>query len=355
MKKNETMKSSKKVKNSTKIFRVIIIFWMFILFCYICEDAFRTIEINKKKEQFEMECLPHYVHKRQVQRELKKIDNDFQKERQPKCTIQIVFTELSSKVYELCYPPLKEKELTGVLALSLNQIPGEYDCMSKKEFRTLVNLGWSTCVLYDGSLKFETWWEALKGKLKENNIELPKTICFTNDSYNREMDVMLAKKGFQIVIQKKSKEIRLQEVNEGGIWHIEGQGWKGHEPRRVFLDAIEKHAAFALFVGFTEEDELFNEGSYRDLVFDLHEYSLTNQLIVGSSQHAREHFQKRVIEATLIEKRQYIEKKRLLRNKILEIEQTVNNIVEEYYYNGGSNEPSSGKIFGSNSNSTTKE
>ena len=129
----------------------------------------------------EEQLRPLNVKRQQLKQQIENLADEYQAARRPKATTQILFTELDPRVYEVCYPIMKEREFTGILAISSKQLPGEKNCMKVEQFEQLLEEGWSVCIRFDDSARLSTQWTSLKKQLKKLNIEEPTTVYFVKD------------------------------------------------------------------------------------------------------------------------------------------------------------------------------
>ena len=285
---------------------------------------------RQKKEEakevlaLEEELRPLNVRRQKIKKQLEEIAEAYEAGRRPKATTQILFTELEPRVYELCYPIMKEHEFTGVLALSDQQLPGAENCMTEEQFEELLDAGWSVCVRFDDSAHLNTQWNALKKKLKNFNIDAPTTAYFAEGIYSSELDTAIEKCGFTIAIHHGEDGLPLVQKNdETGIWHLGAVGIRGKEPRLRFMEAIDGKANIITLVGFSLTEEMYVEKSFRSLLDTCKDYEVSEDLLIGSPEDARIHFQSRTVEAGEAEKQAYLDKKAKLEAKLEEVEKQI--------------------------------
>jgi hypothetical protein len=272
----------------------------------------------------EEQLRPLNVKRQQLKQQIENLADEYQAARRPKATTQILFTELDPRVYEVCFPIMKEREITGLLALSSKQLPGEENCMKVEQFEQLLEEGWSVCVRFDDSARLSTQWTSLKKQLKKLNIEEPTTVYFPKEIYKSNLDATIEKCGFQIVIhQGEENKPLVQEKDEKGLWHLGAVGLKGKEPRIRFMDAINKKGNIITLVGFTLEEEMYMETSFTSLLDSCKDYERKEELLIGSPEDARLHFQNRTDEAGEVEKQEYLANKAELEAKLIELEKQI--------------------------------
>jgi len=272
----------------------------------------------------EEQLRPFNVKRQQLKKKITDLAEEYQAARRPKATTQILFTELDPRVYEVCYPIMKEREITGLLALSSKQLPGEKNCMKVEQFEQLLEEGWDVCVRFDDSARLSTQWTSLKKQLKKLNIEEPTTVYFAKDKYNSNLDATIEKCGFQIVIHHGEDGAPLiQTDDEKGIWHLGAIELQGKEPRSRFMEAIEGKGNLVTLIGFTIAEELYEERPFRSIIDTCKEYEYKEELLVVSPEDARIHFQNRTDEAGEAEKQEYLKKKADLESQIQELDKQI--------------------------------
>ena len=124
----------------------------------------------KQEAAWEEERLPHSVKKQRLTKELEQLEKLYQSDKQPRATTQFLFTELDKQVYEECYPSMEESKFTGVLIVSQKEFPGAEGCMSKEQFKTLLDAGWSVCIEWNKEIQESVTYFVIR-KSKRINIE----------------------------------------------------------------------------------------------------------------------------------------------------------------------------------------
>ena len=92
----------------------------------------------QKYEKIDDARRPLLVKKQEIEQQLVDLDKNYEANKVPKGTTQVIFTGLEADVYNICYPIMKEHEYTGTLAISLNQLPGMEGLMTVEQFQELV-------------------------------------------------------------------------------------------------------------------------------------------------------------------------------------------------------------------------
>ena len=307
-----------------KVLPMVALGLLLVMVIILWTDHRQKKEEAKEVLALEEELRPLNVRRQKIKKQLEEIAEAYEAGRRPKATTQILFTQLEPRVYELCYPIMKEHEFTGVLALSEQQLPGAENCMTEEQFEELLDAGWSVCVRFDDSAQLNTQWNALKKKLKNFNIDAPTTVYFADGIYDSGLDATIEKCGFTIAIHHGEEGLPLVQKNdETGIWHLGAVGIRGKEPRLRFMEAIDGKANIITLVGFSLTEEMYVEKSFRSLLDTCKDYEVSEDLLLGSPEDARAHFQSRTVESGEAEKQAYLDKKAKLEAKLEEVEKQI--------------------------------
>lgn len=313
-----------KGKSAKRIWTTIALCLAFLLGIFLFVENRKSMQVSQELLSLEEQLRPLNVKKQNLARELKELDRNYEAIRRPKATAQLLFTEADSRVYEVCYPLMKEQKLTGVLALSENSFPGMEKCMTEQQFKELLDEGWSICARFNSSARLTSQWDSLKKKLESIDVEQPTTAYFANTIYNTNLDSTLTKCGFSIVVHHGEQKLSVvQPKDENGIWHIGSVGLKGQNPKILFFDALEKQANLVTLINFTSEDELYTEKPFNDFISTCSQRVALEELLVVSPEDARAHFQNRIEEANPEAKQEYLTKKQELQTELEKVQKEI--------------------------------
>ena len=274
---------------------------------------------------------PLTVKQEQLQQELETLEKNYEKSKSPNAVVQVVFTELSERVYSECYPIMQEYEYTGTLALSDTQLPGQEGCMNVEQFQELMDAGWQVAITWKNDVAAKQWWTNLQNRLTVLGIENELILYFPQGTYNTELDTIIQELGFAIaVVNKGEEEQPLQLQHEEGIWHVGSVGMMTSKPRLWLREAVAQDANLAYLIGFTLEEELYNEKSFRSMLNCFDEYEATEELITTNIVEAREHFRSRNVGVAPEIESQYQEKKAELEKELAEVKNKLEKIDAKY-------------------------
>lgn len=286
---------------------------------------------NEQYEEWNDERRPIKVELKKVEQQLENLNRNYEAEKMPRGTTQLIFTDLSEKIHSNAYPIMKEYGYKGVLAVSAEQLPGKAGCMSEIQFKELIEDGWTICVKWDEQILTNKWWNTLKRGLKELKMEPGNVVYFPEGTYATKWDSIAQQRGFSIVvIEKTDTENPLQLQNESGLWHIGAIGFMTTQPKAWLMEATAKDANITYLINFELEKQLFNEESFQGMMNAFDEYCASGDLMVSSIDEAREHYIARDegIDPTVEAK--YQEEKAALDAKISELKTKLQEIDAKY-------------------------
>lgn len=289
---------------------------------------------NKKATRQELiyeQSRPLSVRKEELEQELETLRKLYEKSISPKASVQVLFTDLNEQVYTTCYPIMKEYEDTGILTVSATQLPGEEGCMTKEQFQELVDAGWDVYVTWQTEGDAKKWWPNLQNKLTVLGVRAGKTMYFPKGTYQVDADKVLLELGFtSVLISKNDEESPLQMQEEEGIWHAGAVGMMTSKPKLWLREAVAQDANVAYLVGFSLEEELYNENSFRSMLNSLEEYKATEELIVTDVEDAREGFRARDLGVDTETEKQYQEQKAALEAELADVKKQLQEMEANY-------------------------
>lgn len=250
----------------------------------------------QKYEKIDDARRPLLVKKQEIEQQLVDLDKNYEANKVPKGTTQVIFTGLEADVYNICYPIMKEHEYTGTLAISLNQLPGMEGLMTVEQFQELVKEGWDICIKWDAETPVNTWWPELQKQVEQLEMETGSVVYFTTGTYTGELDAKLVEMGFSIVVHHGEESGSLIQLNdEEGLWHLGAVGLMGEKPKLRLTEAIAQKGNITYLVGFELEDERYDERSFRSMLGYFETYETNLELIVSNMEEARQHYRERAV------------------------------------------------------------
>ena len=314
-----------------KIIPIVTIVLAIGLFAFIWSVQKEESKTAVQHEKLYEQRRPLTVKQEQLEQELETLEKEYQKSKAPNAVVQVIFTDLSEKVYSECYPIMKEYEYTGTLTLSAKQLPGEEGCMTVDQFKELIDAGWQVAITWQKGAAPKQWWPNLQNRLTVLGIEGSEVVYFPHDTYDAKLDATMQELGFSVaVVNKKEEETPLQLQHEDGVWHVGAVGMMTSKPRLWLREAVAQDANLAYLVGFQLEEEMYNENSFRSMLNCFDEYEATEELITTNIGEAREHFRGRGAGVSPEIESQYQEKKAALEKELSKVKKQLEKIDAKY-------------------------
>lgn len=286
--------------------------------------ATRYEELNEQRR-------PLKVKKQKLEQELVELEMAYEIEVEPNAVAQVIFSEMNEQVYSSCYPIMKEYGYVGMLALSLEELPGQPGHMSVEQFRELLEAGWGICITWQTDTSHSRWLPKLQKELEKLEIEQGQAVYFPKGIYQAELDATIQQAGFSIAIScTADTEVPLQTKYEEGVWRVGAVGLMSSKPRLWLNEAVSQKANIAYLVGFELEEELYNEKSFRSMLNCFREYEATNELIVATVEEAAEQYFYRGRGVDPEFDAQYQAKKAKLEEELAQVKQQLSEIEEQY-------------------------
>lgn len=246
-----------------------------------------------KQEQAETQKRPLVVKKQELEKKLNDLNKSYEAKRMPRGTAQIIFTGLEADVYNICYPIMKRFEYTGILALSLTQLPGMEGLMTEEQFQELLQEGWTICIKWDAEKPANSWWPQLQQQMQQLGIQQCSSVYFTTGTYSSKLDSQIVNMGFSVVVHHGENGSLIQLNYEEGLWHLGAVGFMGEKPKLRMTEAITQKGNIVFLVGFQLEDELYNENSFVSMLSYFDTYEASQELLVSGVDEARQHYRDR--------------------------------------------------------------
>lgn len=284
-------------------------------------------KVLQKQEKIDDARRPLLVKKHEIEQKLVNLEKEFEANKLPKGTTQVIFTGLEVDVYNICYPIMKEFEYTGTLAISMTQLPGMEGLMTVEQFKQLVSEGWKVCIKWDAGTPVRNWWPDLQKKVSELGLEPCSVVYFTTGTYNGSLDAQLQQMGFSIVVHHgEGRDSLIQLNDEEGLWHLGSVGLMGEKPKLRLTEAIAQKGNITYLVGFELEDERYDERSFRSMLSYFDTYETNLELIVSDMDTARQHYRDRTAEYEHTREEEYKQARAKIEAELAEVETQLNEL-----------------------------
>ena len=283
-------------------------------------------QLEKYEDQVD-ELRPLNVKKGELEQQIETLDKTYEINRTPKATVQVIFTCLESDVYNVCYPIMDEFEYTGILALAWNQLPGMEGLISVEEFKELIDKGWEICIKWDVQTPLATWWPQVENFFVEQGLEMTKIAYFVTGAYTTGVDAQLQEKGMEVMYHHGEEGLPLiQTSSEEGIWHLGCIGLMGAKPKLRLQEAVANAGNVAYLVSFEQQDEKYDERSFRSMLAYFDTYEANKELLVLHMNDARQHYKERALGDDNERYNAYVQEREKLQKELEEVKKKIEKI-----------------------------
>lgn len=225
--------------SAKKLFRALVLLLTVtsLVFMSACSGGFadpsrdeRVIEIQKQKARLHQEYI---TIEEEVMQTLELGEARV-------ANLGLVFLGVDSILQTSIVPVMNqysEANLTGIMCLSEENMPGLEGKISREYFDTLINdHGW-TCALYwgedielgnDGASALESYIQHMRQVLEDEDIPMPDTIVFRTGSYlPSAMDEILERYGILFAVHHGEEKLsRIEESTDSAVYHPGALGWQ---------------------------------------------------------------------------------------------------------------------------------
>ena len=214
--------------NSTKsVWKVISLILVLAILCagFLFLRRTEQVDQNRMRELY-AQAEPLQRQREALSAELDSLEFNYALMMRDVSTVQMLFCELDSELFSEVYPLMRDRGVTGVIGISLLDMPGMMGKISADEYKRLVMDHWGSCLVYNSDSPMEYWIPEVKGYLNYRDIEMPKAIYFPNGNYTEEFDAYLISEGITTVIQGASDghTNTVTDVKEE-LWHTWAMPW----------------------------------------------------------------------------------------------------------------------------------
>ena len=203
---------------------------------------------NDQRRQNEIMALSQEIQQREIELrhlevELNSLEHEEKKRLQCTGTIEVLFQEPDSVICSTLVPRFSAYEVTGVIVLAADQLPGMEGYMTAEEFRSLLGQGWEYCWRYDGEEDLLLWYGHLCTAAQSLGVAVTDTVYFPENSYQPERDAEFIRYGFKNLVYKGSYALDSQAdlPDEAGAWRIQLYELASNEANSGRLNAITKN------------------------------------------------------------------------------------------------------------------
>ena len=252
-------------------------------------------EEQKRQEyyrQIEIEARPLRLEQNDLETQLSELKKNYQNELIGTASLELLFTETSSDVVDTIEPLMAEQELTGVLALSLEQLSGQSEIPGDDKLAELLGKGWSWCLYYgeNQDQDIAEWLAEAVTLSTEHGLPEPKAVYFKAETYSLDYDTQLQEAGITILIHHGEEELPLiADAGADILWKAGACGWNGDGSSDSLRNTMSQGKNLVFTVGTDTSGEAFESSQFQAMVSALKNYEQQGSLMITGLEQAREH------------------------------------------------------------------
>ena len=213
----------------------------------------------EKEYEHELSVLLHEQQRLNNEKEkiLLGIENSFTKP----AYMSLLFVDLDSAIYTEAFPIMSGQDdgdvaIVGVMALSMDELPGLDGKLTLSQYNTLINMGWGGALYWNGEGDLDGFITGMHLTLSAMEIELPDSVVFAYGTYSSECDSVLLAHGIENAVHSGEESLSyLDKSIPDGVWHPGRIGWRcvgaGANSSTRLKERVESEGGYALFeIGF---------------------------------------------------------------------------------------------------------
>ena len=199
--------------------------------------------------------------------------------------MSLVFVHLDTGLYDDVLPLLNDTDtpLSGVMALSLDELPGMEGNITLEQYRELTELGWESTMYWKGLPKDEgdspallnndiaesvaaldSYLTELSLLLESLGIDVPSSLVLGVEISDNEYESVLSKHGVQTVLSDDTVNNDIVEEDKpDGIWYPGIIGWRDLNRSTRVKRSVETGVGYAAFmISFDNSKDNYDKSFY---------------------------------------------------------------------------------------------
>ena len=213
--------------------------------------------------------------------EKEELETEYEQLLRDPSTVEILFRELDKSLYTDVYPLMRDRGLTGVLGINLNQYPGFNSQLTKDQYIRLLKDGWGSCLIYQEGYSLGTWLIYMSSWIERDKLDLPTTIYFSDNTYDPEtMDETLLEYGIDTVLLSADNGHSSTVTRIGELWFTGAMPWNYTGINSdIELLSYTEGANLAFTVSFKDLWDAYDKESFGKLLDSLEEILVVENLL----------------------------------------------------------------------------
>ena len=224
-------------------------------------------EIRLREEEVRQQLIPIQQEKRALLDQLTGLQRQYDGKMKETATIQFVFSQLDSVLYDDIFPAMLQYGFSGVLVLSAEECPGLPGKITVRQFDEMMRDGWTYCLHWDGKMDLWDAFTAVQWSMPESSIEMPDTVYMDDGTLSEEADTILKDHGIRMVIHHGENGLPIDISDlENSLWHIGSVLLNGTSSRNDLKNCVDKRTNLVFDIRFRPETGNYDSPSLRDLI-----------------------------------------------------------------------------------------
>lgn len=319
-----------------KILALLAGICVIVIAVVIGKDYKENQELEEVLRECEEEAAPLEKELRGIEVEMDKLTMQLADASMEHGTFTLVFTDLDALVAEEIWPDVQNYQMTGMLMLSEEQLPGLDGMITMPMFQEIIESGWEYCLEWNGEEELENWLEDRKEQLEEQNIAFPQTLSFREGTYREEYDEILKEYGITCAIYHGEgvTHSAVIDMNEQSLWRLQTYPFHIEDGKLIAENAVSSGKSISFTIGNRTKAEQYQRESMNTLLEYLKKWEEKDGLKIITAKEARkyqqEQYQQRK-EQNLGLEEQYNQ----LEDQRQKLQKTIDAIYEKYWQTAG--------------------
>lgn len=301
-----------------------------VLIFFFWQDKQEAAKQRAGYEAMEDELRPLESEKRELTLQLDNLEKVHEWKQRGIASLVLLFTDMNELIYTDIYPWMNEYGFTGVMVLSEKSFPGREGCISKEQFKELMDAGWKCCLQWESGMEFHEWMISCEQLVRRAGIERPGEVYFPKNTYSSELDSEMARQKLSVAVHHGEEGLPLI-LSEGGrgIWHPGAVEWNQEEASAKLSEAIAQKGSLVYTINSSLLSEQDRNSVDDNPLSGIEGHCRMGELMVTDLSGAMEYYRDLESGHEKMES-EYKEEKAQLEQLVEELDNKIEEIMEKY-------------------------
>lgn len=230
--------------------RIGIIFLICVLIgAMLWQEHQREQEKGAFIAELNCEVRDYKMRKSDLENQKQALEEEYEEKLNGIGAVTLIFSVLDETFYTKNWPAVKEHGISGVLALSETQFPGEKGCITAEQLREIIDSGFGYCLSWDGVTELPEWFCKMKKKLDAIKLDMPTALLISKRSYSDQVAEDAKKQGIKILVRCEEAGFPLiteEDPQSDEIWEVGVFNWAGNGATSLLQSVSEKSGCVVL-------------------------------------------------------------------------------------------------------------